>query len=62
MFKQFRWSEDKYDDLFVVCVALTSYHITSRPIIENDCDADITFRKKLHHVEVRPTTASEQLS
>lgn len=29
MFKKLRFSEDKYDDLFIVCTALKKYHIKS---------------------------------
>lgn len=50
MSKQYRWSEDKHDDLFTVCMALTSYHVSSHPIKENDGDAAIKFRKRVHRV------------
>lgn len=53
MCEQFRWSEDKRDDLNAACRALANYHTTSYPINENDGDAVTTSRKKLYQVETK---------
>lgn len=62
MFRKFRFSEYKYDDVFFVCMALSNYHITSHPIRDNDGDAAIAFHKGCAKWKLRSTNASEQAS
>lgn len=44
--KQFRWSEQKYDDLLIVCACLTNYHNAHFPLREQGTDESITMKKK----------------
>lgn len=56
-FKQYRWSEEKYDDLFMVCSALTNFHISFYPLRDDDLDMSMNARKKLYAIGI---SASEK--